>query len=59
LWHSECDGKLTYQECKKIAKVLNELKFKTVNEERMLPLYETLKDMINYCAKNRKTLYFS
>lgn len=58
--HSDCDGKLTWQECKKIIKALNKIDFKYPDEWRQdyKEKYYILKDMIRYCAENRRTLYF-
>jgi len=58
--HSDCDGKLTTQECKKIIKSLNKFEFQYPDEWRQdyKEKYYVLKDMIDWCAKNRRTLYF-
>lgn len=58
--HSDCDGKLTYQECRKIINALDKIDFKYSDEWRQdyKEKYYVLKDMIRYCAKNRKTLWF-
>ena len=60
IWHSDYEGKLTYQECNKIFKVLNKLDFKYPKEWRQdyKEKYYILKDMISWCGKNRITLYF-
>lgn len=57
--HSDCDGKLTYKECRKIIKSLDKIDFnsKILRNDTRLRYYE-LKDIIRYCAKNRKTLWF-
>lgn len=58
--HSDCDGKLTWQECKKIIKALDKIDFKYPDEWRQdyKEKYYVLKEMIRYCAENRRTLHF-
>lgn len=58
--HSDCDGKLTYQECGKIIKALDKIDFKYSDDwrEDYKEKYYILKDMIRYCAKSRRTLWF-
>jgi len=60
LLHSDCDGKLTYQECKRISKSLDKFEFKYPEEWRQdyKDKFYILKDMIQWCGKNRITLYF-
>lgn len=58
--HSDCEGKLTYQECKKIINALNKFEFKYPDEWRQdyKEKYYVLKNMIEWGANNRRTLYF-
>lgn len=58
LWHSDCDGKLTYKECRKISKVLDKITFHCPNDLEMIDRYHDLKEMLQFCAKNRRTLFF-
>ena len=55
--HSDCDGKLTSDECKKLEEclIVDEDKIKSVeysNEEYMIGLMYEFKDIIEYCADN-------
>jgi hypothetical protein len=58
--HSDCEGKLTYSECRKISIALNKFEFKYPDEWRQdyKRKFYVLKDMIDWCSKNRKTLWF-
>lgn len=58
--HSDCDGVLKYHECRKVIRALDRLDFKYPDEWRQdyKEKYYILKDMIRYCAKNQKRLYF-
>ena len=62
LFHSDCDGKLSFTECKKIWKAI-----KTIPEERiqrelsdewMKDAFDVLMLNLEYCYKFRRTLYF-
>jgi len=58
LYHSDCDGKLTARECKKIAPRLKELvKDWDDNDYDKQQALELIKGM-NKCAKNNKPLRF-
>lgn len=58
--HSDCGGILKYHECRKIIRALDRIEFKIPDnaDRRWYEKYKTLKDMIRYCAKNKKRLYF-
>ncbi|EBF5204028.1 hypothetical protein FH000_10790 [Listeria monocytogenes] len=56
LLHSDCDGTLTYKECRDIRKDLNKIEFE--DDDFYKTKLEDLKKMINFCADKRRTLYF-
>ncbi|HAA1162493.1 TPA_asm: hypothetical protein GD612_08620 [Listeria monocytogenes] len=56
LLHSDCDGTLTYKECRDIRKDLNKIEFE--DDDFYKTKLEDLKTMINFCADKRRTLYF-
>jgi hypothetical protein len=58
--HSDCDGILKYHECRKVIRALDRIAFNYPDDWRQdwKEKYFILKDMIRYCAKNRKRLYF-
>lgn len=61
IWHSDCDGKLSSKECKKIYKVLENLNFKmpdNLENLRIQDAYYKLKEIIRHCGSSRHTLYF-
>lgn len=60
LFHSDCEGVMKYHECRKVIRALDRLEFKYPDDWRQdwKEKYYILKDMIRYCAKNRKRLYF-
>lgn len=62
LFHSDADGKLTSQECKKIYNVIKDvsLDMEGHNYGDMQPynMIEKWKDMFSYCAKRRVNMYF-
>lgn len=51
LLHSDCDGKFTPQECKKIYKVLEKINVKN-------DLHQLWLNMFKYCYKKRVNMYF-
>jgi hypothetical protein len=57
LWHSDCGGKLTPQESRKIYNELIKLtpKFEDPFYEEF---FEDFKDLLQYCYKRRVMLYF-
>lgn len=58
--HSDCEGRMKYHECRKVIRALDRIEFKYPDDWRQdwKEKYYILKDMIRYCAKNRKRLYF-
>lgn len=57
LWHSDCDGKLTVKECRKVYKILKEY------ESNLFPFpYNQLHDKflsnLKFCIDNRRNMYF-
>ena len=57
LWHSDCDGRLTPQECRKIYKSLEKLNVEFDNED-FKNFYEKLKNILLHCYKRRVIMYF-
>lgn len=55
--HSDCDGILTYNACKHVLKVLNKLDMSKLSEEWYTSFVD-FKNMVKYCAKYKKRLYF-
>lgn len=62
LWHSDCDGKLTPQECKKIYNVLKDLKIEMQGHNYVdMNFYDMHKlwlNMFKHCWKRRVNMYF-
>lgn len=63
IWHSDCDGKFTPKECRKIYNAIKDLEipdFYAHNYGDMKPynMLERWKDMFLYCAKHRVNMYF-
>ena len=56
LWHSDCDGKLTYQECGKIYNVLKTLDVEDAKDEESF--YNDFVEMLQHCHKRRVNMYF-
>jgi len=55
LLHSDCDGKLTSKECRLI---YNAIKDVTIEDEYFNGILNLWKDMLLYCAKTRRHLFF-
>lgn len=55
LFHNDCDGKFTPQECKKIYKVLEKINIET---EPFNNLHQLWLNMFKYCYKKRVNMYF-
>jgi hypothetical protein len=53
LWHSDCDGKLNYKECKKIYNVIKTYQIVEFQEE-----LDKFKNLLEFCIKHRCNLYF-
>lgn len=59
LWHSDCDGKLTPKECRKIYRVLEHLDVKfDVEQIYYKDFFKDLKEILMHCFKRRVNLYF-
>lgn len=60
LLHSDCDGKIKYHDCRRVIRALDRIGLEYPDESRQdyKEKYFILKDMIRYCAKNKKRLYF-
>ena len=62
LWHSDCDGKITYQECKKIYNVMKDLKIEMQGhnyvEMRFYNMHELWLNMFKHCYQKRVNMYF-
>lgn len=59
LWHSDCDGKLTPEECKKIYNELNKLKIKDLPYSDKWTMQELWLNMLQFCYKHRVNMWFS
>ena len=55
LLHSDCDGKLTNKECRKIYEAIKDV---TTEDEDFMRVLNLWKDMLLYCAKTRRHLFF-
>lgn len=64
IWHSDCDGKFTPKECRRIYNAIKDLtildffahNYGTMEQYNMLDRW---KDMFLYCAKHRVNMYFT
>lgn len=56
LWHSDCDGKLTPQECGKIYNVLKTLNIEDLQDEASF--YNNFLEMLQHCKTKRVNMYF-
>ena len=57
LWHSDCDGKLTVKECRKVYKILKEYDY------NLFPfpfndLHKKFLSNLKFCIDNRRNMYF-
>lgn len=63
LWHSDCDGKFTPSECKKIYNVLKDLKIEmqghNYSNMKLYNMHEHWLNIFKHCYKRRVNLYFS
>ena len=57
LFNSDCSGSFTYQECKRILKVLNTLTVQ-YEDEKMQKLYDEFVLILKHCSKRRVKLIF-
>ncbi len=62
LWHSDCDGKLTPKECKKIYDVMKDLKVEMQGhnylEMNHYNMHQLWLNMFKHCYKRRVNMYF-
>lgn len=62
LWHSDCDGKLTPEECKKIYDVMKDLKVEMQGqnyiEMNFYDMHQLWLNMLKHCYKHRVNMYF-
>ena len=58
LWHSDCDGKLTPEECKKIYNELKKLKIKDLPYSDKWTMQELWLNMFKHCYIHRVNMYF-
>ena len=62
IFHSDCDGKFTPQECRKIYNAMKDLKSDMIghNYGEMTPynMFERWKSIFKYCADRRVNLYY-
>lgn len=62
LWHSDCDGKLTPKECKKIYDVMKDLKVEMQGhnyiEMNYYDMHQLWLNMFKYCYKHRVNMWF-
>ncbi|MFR1647783.1 MAG: hypothetical protein ACLSWT_05485 [Clostridia bacterium] len=58
LWHSDCDGKLTPEECKKIYNELKKLKIKDLPYSDKWTMQELWLNMLQFCYKHRVNMWF-
>ena len=57
IWHSDCDGTLSSEECKRIYGVLKDMEL-LAEDERYKDTYEKLRNIIKHCAESGETLIF-
>lgn len=55
LWHSDCDGKFTPKECKKIYNILKDLNI----EMNYYDMHKLWLNMFKHCYQKRVNMYFS
>lgn len=58
LWHSDCDGKLTSQECKKIYDELKKLDIEDIYYSNKYNMHQLWLNMLQFCYKHRVNMYF-
>ena len=62
LWHSDCDGKLTPKECKKIYDVMKDLKVEMKGhnyiEMNCYDMHQLWLNMFKYCYKHKVNMWF-
>lgn len=62
LWHSDCDGKLTPKECKKIYDAMKDLKVEMQGhnyiEMNCYDMHQLWLNMLKHCYKHRVNMWF-
>lgn len=58
LWHSDCDGKLTPHECKKIYNELKKLNVKDLYYSNKYTMHQLWLNMLQFCYKHRVNMWF-
>lgn len=58
LWHSDCDGKLTPEECKKIYNELKKLNVKDLPYSDKWTMQKLWLNMLQFCYKHRVNMWF-
>lgn len=58
LWHSDCDEKLTPEECKKIYNELKKLKIKDLLYSDKWTMQELWLNMFKHCYKHKVNMWF-
>lgn len=62
LWHSDCDGKLTPKECKKIYDAMKDLKVEMQGhnyiEMNYYDMHQLWLNMLKHCYKHRVNMWF-
>lgn len=55
LWHSDCDGKLTVKECRKVYKILKQYE---IDDKQLNKLHQKFLSNLKFCIKYRRNMYF-
>lgn len=58
LWHSDCDGKFTFKECKEIYNALKDLSVEETFYSDKYTMHELWLEMFKYCYKHRVNMWF-
>lgn len=58
IWHSDCDGKLTPKECKKIYNELRWLNIQDLYYSNKYTMHSLWLSMLQFCYKHRVNMYF-
>ena len=58
LWHSDCDGKLTPEECRKVYNELKKLKIEDITYSDKWTMHQLWLNMFKYCYEHRVNMYF-
>ncbi|HJJ15469.1 MAG TPA: hypothetical protein OIM60_03480 [Clostridiaceae bacterium] len=58
LWHSDCDGRLTPEECKLIYNELNKLNVQDLYYSNKYTMHQLWLNMLQFCYKHRVNMYF-